>query len=407
MTERMDDTQKALMNALENMKRDIDESRIKRENKLWNDIDDCRELKCFLSKMTKDELSGIRQIYNLKGLSSLKKNDLIEKIQENMIENDNAFFSCFDNEQYKLIKKLVNNDGLLVLNDSLIHMHQVEYYRKRSIAFSGTVAGEKVLIMPNEMVAKFKELDYYEYHKLVEQNTRWKRVAHGLLYYYGVLGSLQLFNIMRNYFSSIQEHDFIHVNSLIDDAIEYHKCIKRTEYAFSYVSVLEPLKVLQEHKKRPTLEYFPFTYKQLYDAGVPNFTDKSLAHRKFVDYIVGNYDIPRESAEELVEECVYAIRIGEQPQRIIEFLSSQLEVNRLEVLQGFANQIMFLHNNTKQWVLKGYSPEEIFQEERKNLQPLPEKVLNTDSEILNRKIGRNDPCPCGSGKKYKKCCGKN
>ncbi|HCS75454.1 MAG TPA: hypothetical protein DIW17_16465 [Clostridiales bacterium] len=21
------------------------------------------------------------------------------------------------------------------------------------------------------------------------------------------------------------------------------------------------------------------------------------------------------------------------------------------------------------------------------------------------KIGRNEPCPCGSGKKYKKCCG--
>jgi preprotein translocase subunit SecA len=21
------------------------------------------------------------------------------------------------------------------------------------------------------------------------------------------------------------------------------------------------------------------------------------------------------------------------------------------------------------------------------------------------KVGRNDPCPCGSGKKYKKCCG--
>lgn len=24
-----------------------------------------------------------------------------------------------------------------------------------------------------------------------------------------------------------------------------------------------------------------------------------------------------------------------------------------------------------------------------------------------KKPGRNDPCPCGSGKKYKKCCGKN
>ena len=27
-------------------------------------------------------------------------------------------------------------------------------------------------------------------------------------------------------------------------------------------------------------------------------------------------------------------------------------------------------------------------------------VVNTD------KVGRNDSCPCGSGKKYKKCCGK-
>jgi uncharacterized protein YecA (UPF0149 family) len=24
----------------------------------------------------------------------------------------------------------------------------------------------------------------------------------------------------------------------------------------------------------------------------------------------------------------------------------------------------------------------------------------------SEKIGRNDPCPCGSGKKYKQCCGK-
>ena len=27
--------------------------------------------------------------------------------------------------------------------------------------------------------------------------------------------------------------------------------------------------------------------------------------------------------------------------------------------------------------------------------------------VKPKKIGRNDPCPCGSGKKYKKCCGRN
>lgn len=26
--------------------------------------------------------------------------------------------------------------------------------------------------------------------------------------------------------------------------------------------------------------------------------------------------------------------------------------------------------------------------------------------VKGDKVGRNDPCPCGSGKKYKKCCGK-
>ena len=25
--------------------------------------------------------------------------------------------------------------------------------------------------------------------------------------------------------------------------------------------------------------------------------------------------------------------------------------------------------------------------------------------VAAKKVGRNDPCPCGSGKKYKKCCG--
>ena len=31
--------------------------------------------------------------------------------------------------------------------------------------------------------------------------------------------------------------------------------------------------------------------------------------------------------------------------------------------------------------------------------PKPETVIN------DKKVGRNDPCVCGSGKKYKKCCG--
>jgi SWIM/SEC-C metal-binding protein len=35
-----------------------------------------------------------------------------------------------------------------------------------------------------------------------------------------------------------------------------------------------------------------------------------------------------------------------------------------------------------------------------------EILLNPPKTIVaEKKVGRNDPCPCGSGKKYKKCCG--
>ena len=41
-----------------------------------------------------------------------------------------------------------------------------------------------------------------------------------------------------------------------------------------------------------------------------------------------------------------------------------------------------------------------------NCQPIP-GVHPKGAAAPTKKVGRNDPCPCGSGKKYKKCCGLN
>ena len=51
-----------------------------------------------------------------------------------------------------------------------------------------------------------------------------------------------------------------------------------------------------------------------------------------------------------------------------------------------------------------------YKDKEKNTIMNDNKILNTllssNQTIVNEvKIGRNDPCPCGSGKKYKKCCG--
>lgn len=32
-------------------------------------------------------------------------------------------------------------------------------------------------------------------------------------------------------------------------------------------------------------------------------------------------------------------------------------------------------------------------------------IPKPQQRVVENKVGRNDPCPCGSGKKFKKCCG--
>ncbi len=49
--------------------------------------------------------------------------------------------------------------------------------------------------------------------------------------------------------------------------------------------------------------------------------------------------------------------------------------------------------------------EEIIPEERRK--ELYKEQKNAHTVRVEKKVYPNDPCPCGSGKKYKKCCGKN
>ena len=56
------------------------------------------------------------------------------------------------------------------------------------------------------------------------------------------------------------------------------------------------------------------------------------------------------------------------------------------------------------WLYELPQWDKIFTAERKKELYREQKQSGTIRK--EKKIGRNDPCPCGSGKKYKKCCGK-
>ncbi len=57
------------------------------------------------------------------------------------------------------------------------------------------------------------------------------------------------------------------------------------------------------------------------------------------------------------------------------------------------------------WLYELPQWESIFDEETRKALYLEQKKSGT--VVKGPKVGRNDPCPCGSGRKYKQCCGKN
>ena len=57
-----------------------------------------------------------------------------------------------------------------------------------------------------------------------------------------------------------------------------------------------------------------------------------------------------------------------------------------------------------EWLYELPQWNEIFTEEKRK--ELYKEQKNSGTVRKDKKVGRNDACPCGSGKKYKKCCGK-
>jgi hypothetical protein len=68
---------------------------------------------------------------------------------------------------------------------------------------------------------------------------------------------------------------------------------------------------------------------------------------------------------------------------------SPMDIETVNQVLVLASDVM---NDTRHWSNNGWTPNELVEKQHRA------KRFG--------KIGRNDPCPCGSGKKYKKCCGK-
>ena len=74
-----------------------------------------------------------------------------------------------------------------------------------------------------------------------------------------------------------------------------------------------------------------------------------------------------------------------------------------EGVRTFSTLLQGVVNSTRMIIYRGHTPNEITVKRPKNNFP----NFRTAQPKKNQKIYPNDVCPCGSGKKYKKCCGRN
>ena len=87
--------------------------------------------------------------------------------------------------------------------------------------------------------------------------------------------------------------------------------------------------------------------------------------------------------------------------------SNPLQVFALEGFQMFDNMMATINSEISSFLLNAEVRQNIEREEVKNIRTNDSSEgVKSKPKKADKKIGRNDPCPCGSGKKYKNCCGK-
>ena len=184
----------------------------------------------------------------------------------------------------------------------------------------------------------------------------------------------------------------------------------------------------------------------------PCYCEDTPEMRKLRAFLKGNCDMSDEREAVVFEELLRGARLAAiQLADVFEYLDnlgirlkSQRDVERFTALYNA------FHNTTRMSCNRGYTPDEMMrvmppkegfkslslgpnikkylQTGEMDIEDFRKQILTMDlpSEAMRfdllkqladikpsasqpgkqKKVGRNDPCPCGSGKKYKRCCGK-
>ena len=338
-----------------------------------------------LSDLTKDRLSKIAASYEIPQRSKMKKDQLVEAIRIAIMEPSELIkkLNGFDKENLQLLDNLKNKEYIVSTENSLLSYVPLLNY---GVIFTYLKDEDVLMVMPKEVKEALNNVSNDE------DSERYIEVVKYIVAFaeaYGVYEPeilVETFNIHNEEKLSLEEFD-----SIFEKYATSSKIVKRyKEYIIESILLynLESLEQLLE-KRKEIKEYYKLD-KEKVEAYSKEF------HCHMTEAHTGLYDTflklcaNKVIADKLFEDiCGPLVFSDVNIQYIIaELKKRNIQFNTMAEFQKVVTQIQKVNKNTRKWSLKGYTENE--------LALIPSKKL----------LGRNEPCLCGSGRKYKKCCGR-
>ncbi len=356
-----------------------------------------RDLQHALHALTKQELDDIRANLNLHGMSSLKKAELVEKLIPAVRHFAKIWFGTMVQEQYDFLQRLSEKKNVAIAAeadendayDSLLAMGLVGV---------GGDGGSLVWYLPqeiHELLGKEKDLE-----ARVQQNSEIARLTRGLLFYYGFLSYEELLARLLPCLTTGTSVDAPHVVGVLMNVASWSDFIQIENDGVSYFALASVDGLTAEWQQRESLLYADPTPQQIGEAGDTDYPVAGPFAQPARAFLMKTLKGDKALVDDILLTLYLTIQNGGTLQ---DGLASLQEEDRLQLTKPEWEKLMPLlvayNNEMPQWILKGHSPNSVNQAGHGG------HIVSFGEHIQSKpKVGRNDPCPCGSGKKYKNCC---
>ena len=370
-----------------------------------------RNLAECLNGYTKPQIKKILDFYGKKTGSAAKKQEMIDAAEEAIKESAAAYLESGEGDADKQLLNEIIAEPVRV--SDLEEFRKLESLHERGLIFLTEAEGAAEAIVPANIVAIADSMNYggktsksgekaqREPKAAVSdrsgQEAEIIRYAASLSNIYGLFSFAQLKDVwdmnhhrsispseLRSAVEKAGDEDGFYVKGdlLINGILDEDDCKEIIgKYSIGDTYYYPSAEVIDAYADGPRMKDAPeYVYLQSY------LSRKTSA----------------EAADDILLRLFRLALKDASASDLVEYLQ-QAGINFLDLDE--LNRFLLLYTgwfyDIRVWACKGYKPGELKQEK------LQMRNFNLSPDFdprSRRKVGRNDGCPCGSGKKYKSCC---